>query len=174
MNLLKSPAQLITGFNEKVAFVASLLIYGIIAVVVIEVGGRYIFNSPTNWSYDMQWMLCGALMVLGGAYGLKEEVHVKADVFYDMFPPRVQAIVRIICYLVFFFPFAIPFAYVSYDLMVNAWVLGETSPYTSWNPSTGPIKTVMFLGALMLLLQGLLDFIGYFKKLKDGGDSVES
>jgi TRAP-type mannitol/chloroaromatic compound transport system permease small subunit len=58
--------------------------------------------------------------------------------------------------------------------MVNAWVLGETSPYTSWNPSTGPIKTVMFLGALMLLLQGLLDFIGYFKKLKDGGDSVES
>jgi len=56
--------------------------------------------------------------------------------------------------------------------MANAWILKETSPYTSWNPLTGPIKTVMFVSAVMLLLQGIIDFIGYFKMLKDGGEDI--
>lgn len=169
---LKNPLQLLTRINEIIASVSSLLIYGVIAVVVIEVGGRYIFNQPTNWSYDLQWMFYGALVFLGGAYGIKADLHVKADVFYEMFKPRTKAIIRILCYLAFFFPFAVAFVYASYGLMINAWVLGETSPYTSWNPITGPIKTVLFVSAVMLLLQGLVDFIGYFKMLKDGGERI--
>lgn len=169
---LKNPLKLITSFNKTVAFWASLLIYGVILVVIIEVTGRYFFNAPTNWSYDLQWMFYGALVFLGGAYGIKADVHVKADVVYDMLKPRVKAIIRILCYLAFFFPFAIAFALTTYDLMLNAWILGETSPYTSWNPSTGPIKTILFISAVMLLLQGLVDFIGYFKMLKDGGERI--
>lgn len=169
---LKNPLQLITLVNEKIASVSSLLIYGVIAVVVIEVGGRYIFNHPTNWSYDLQWMFYGAMVFLGGAYGIKADVHVKADVFYDMFKPRTKAVIRILCYLLLFFPFAIAFVNASYGLMANAWILKETSPYTSWNPLTGPIKTVMFVSAVMLLLQGIIDFIGYFKMLKNGGEDI--
>ncbi|HOQ10589.1 MAG TPA: hypothetical protein PLG09_10745, partial [Syntrophomonadaceae bacterium] len=77
-----------------------------------------------------------------------------------------------LCYLLLFFPFAIAFVNASYGLMANAWILKETSPYTSWNPLTGPIKTVMFVSAVMLLLQGIIDFIGYFKMLKDGGEDI--
>ncbi|HZJ84621.1 MAG TPA: TRAP transporter small permease subunit [Syntrophomonadaceae bacterium] len=168
--LFNKPFSLITDVNEKIAFLASLLIYGVIAVVVIEVGGRYFFNHPTNWSYDLAWMFYGAIAFLGGAYGITADVHVKADVVYDLLKPRTQAIIRIACYLAFFFPFALALVYSTYGLMSHAWILGETSPYTSWNPITGPIKTVLFVGSVMLLLQGLIDFVSYFKMLKDGGD----
>ena len=65
---------------------------------------RYAFNAPTIWSYDISYMLYGILFMIGGAYALLEESHIRIEVFYTSFSKRGKAITDAIGYLLFFFP----------------------------------------------------------------------
>lgn len=170
MTLLKKIGSAITKINEKVALVTSFLIYPLIVVIVTEVVARYFLNRPTIFSYDLSWMIFAALVFLGGGYGLQHDVHVSADVIYNMFSPRGKAIIDLFCYPLFFFSSMLGLLYSSYSLMMKAWQFNERSPYTSWNPPTGPIKTVLFISILLLLLQGFVVFFGRMKNLVRRGE----
>lgn len=169
MKMIKFIQNIISGINEKVGtYIACWLILPLIAVVVYEVASRYFFGKPTGWAYDMIWMLYAALIFLGGAYTLLHEGHVKVDIISGYFPARVRGLVNSICYLVLFFPMAYVLMKSSFDLMYKAWVFSERSPYALWKPLTGPIKTILFIGLLLLLLQGIVDFIDQLKVLAKG------
>lgn len=170
MALLKKIGDCITKINEKIAFLASFLVYPLMVVVVIEVVARYFLNRPTTFSYDLTWMLYAALVFLGGGHCLQHEVHVRADIIYDMFGKKGKAIINMFCYPFFFFSSMIGLTISTYYLMMKAWQFKEKSPYTSWNPPTGPIKTVLFISILVLLLQGMVIFSGHLKDLFKRGE----
>ncbi len=113
------------------------------------------------------------LSFLGGGYALQHEIHVRADVFLGMLKKRGQAILNIIGYVLFFFPSMIGLLVSTWDLVVKAFMYNETSPYTSWNPSVAPIKTVLFVSMILLTLQGIVKFASYIKQLKEGNDPEE-
>jgi len=170
LNTLKRMGSLITLVNGKIAFAASFLIYPLMTVVVIEVLFRYVFNKPTTWAYDLTWMLYAALVFLGGAYGLSDKVHVSADIFYNMLKRRGKAIVNLFCYPGFFFSSMIGLSVSTFFMMIKAIKFNESSPYTSWNPPTWPIKTVLFVSMVILLLQGIVVFSGHISNLRKGGE----
>jgi len=171
VKLLKKIGDVVTAVNDKIAKLASILIFPLVLVVVAEVFFRYILNHPTIYTYDLSWMLYAAFVFLGGGYALHEEVHVKADIIYNMLKERGKAFINLFCYPVFFFTSMAGLLYSSYELMVKAWIHGETSPYTSWNPPVGPIKTVLFISILVLTLQGVVEFVKAMKHLRKGGNS---
>lgn len=168
MKIFEKIGDGITALNEKVAAIASFLIFPLIIVETIEVFFRYVLNSPTIYTYDLSWMFYAALVFLGGGYALEHEVHVRADVFFNMLSERGKAILSIICYIIFFFTSMIGIIWSTWDLMIKAFVYNETSPYTSWNPSVAPIKTVLFISMVLLALQGIVKFCEYVKVLKKG------
>jgi TRAP-type mannitol/chloroaromatic compound transport system permease small subunit len=168
LNFLKAIGNFITRVNYWIARVASFLIYPIILVICFEVFCRYVLNSPTIYTYDLTWMSYGALIFLGGAYALAYDVHVKADILYNMMNKWGKMIINLVCYPAFFFTSLYAFLGSSYVLMRNAWAYHEISRYTSWGPPTGPVKTVLFVSFVMLAIQGVVKFIqligGTFKK----------
>jgi len=166
---MKKILNLINFVNEKiVTHFACWLVFPLIFVVVYEVCARYLFNNPTNWAFDLSWMFCGAFVFLGGGYTLLHKGHVKVDLFYDRFPKCVRALINIICYLVLFIPAYSIMSISNYKSAMKAWKLSQKSPYTSWEPLLGPIKTVLFIGILLFLLQGLVDFINNLEAIKKG------
>ena len=166
---MKKVLDLINLINEKiVTHFACWLIFPLIFVTVYEVCARYLFNNPTNWAFDLSWMFCGTFVFLGGGYTLLHKGHVKVDLFYDRFPKRVQALINIVCYLVLFFPAYLVMSMGCYKSAVQAWKLNQRSPYTSWEPSIGPIKTILFIGILLFLVQGVADFINNLEVIKKG------
>ena len=171
MNFLKLIAKIITKFNEIVAKAASYLIFPIIAVVCIEVFIRYVLKHPSPYSQDLIWMCYGTLIFLGGAYALAEDVHVKADIFYNMMKRPLQLLVNVVCYPLFFFTAMAAFLYSTRKLMMNAWIYAEISRVTSWGPPTAPVKTILFISFVMLTLQGIVKFIQMFKKQSEGGEA---
>ncbi len=170
MSIMVKIGNSITKMNKKIASFASMLIYPLILVVVIEVVFRYAFNKPTTFSYDLTWMLYAALVFLGGAFCLHDEIHVRADIFYNMLKRRGKAIINMFCYPFFFFSSILGLSISTFDLMVKAWIHNEKSPYTSWNPPVWPIKAILFISMAILLLQGIVKFSAYVKDLKRGGD----
>ncbi len=69
-----------------------------------EVAARYLWNQPSAWAFDMQMMYYGILFMMAGAYTLAKNGHVRGDILYGFLPPRVQAALDLILYIVFFFP----------------------------------------------------------------------
>src|SRR5882724_4389457 len=70
---------------------AAWLIILLMSVVCVEVFKRYIMNMPTSWIFDLDNMLYGSLFMLGGAYTLAQNAHVRGDFLYSSMRPRTQA-----------------------------------------------------------------------------------
>src|SRR5258705_4552585 len=56
-----------------------------------EVFSRYALDNPHAWAFDVMIMFYGTLFMMAGAYTLAKNGHVRGDVLYGFFPPRLQA-----------------------------------------------------------------------------------
>ena len=89
--------------------IVSVLIIPMVLSLVYEVVARYIFDAPTEWAYDMTFMLYGTFFMVGSAYTLYKKGHIRTDSYYANWSTRTQGWVDTICYLLFFFPPLIAF-----------------------------------------------------------------
>lgn len=121
--------------------------------VLWEVLARYLFNSPTTWSNEVnQYLLC-ALVILGGGYTLKKRAHTRVDILYLHMSKAKQHIVEILSGLLVVM-FCCPIIYFGTIIAFDAFVEGETSVSAAQLP-LWPSQAVVPLGALLLALQAL-------------------
>ena len=90
--------QTIDNMNEWVGRVASFGYVAILLIQVMEVILRYVFNSPTIWAWDVNAQLFMGVSILGGAYVLLHDAHVRVDVLYGRVSERKKAIFDSISY----------------------------------------------------------------------------
>lgn len=124
-----------------------------------EVIARYAFNAPTIWAYDLSYMLYGAHFMLGAGYTLLKGGHIRTDIFYQNWSPRTQGRVDALLYLLFFFPGLIFFFWMGAQEGVHSMLIGERSDASPWRPVVYPLKLVIPVTALLLLIQGVSEFI---------------
>ncbi len=133
-----------------------------------EVVARYVFNAPTQWAYDMTFMLYGTFFMLGAAFTLQRKGHVRTDMYYDRWPPRRQAIIDIGCYLLFFLPVVWVFTYTGWGYFWKSFVTNETFVSSAWQPIAWPFKMAMPLTGLLLAIQGISEVFKCVHTLKHG------
>jgi TRAP-type mannitol/chloroaromatic compound transport system permease small subunit len=133
-----------------------------------EVFVRYVLNDPTSWAFDFSYIMYGALFFMAGAYTLSRGGHVRADMFYRLWPPRVQAGVELALYVLFFFPGII-------SLMYSGWIYGSESMKIFEKSINSPvgipvwqIKMLIPVGGALIFLQGLAEVLRCVLCLKEG------
>ncbi|MBE9513762.1 MAG: TRAP transporter small permease subunit [Chloroflexi bacterium] len=132
---------------------------GMIFFGVLEVTQRYVFNHPTMWGYELIIMLGAAMYPLTWACIHRRHGHVRVDVFYSRMSIRGKAIVDVVCGVLFFFPVILFLVYTSGVWMWHAWEIGEKSVETYWYPPIAPLRTAVFVGVVLFLVQGVAQFI---------------
>ncbi len=132
---------------------------GMIFFGVLEVTQRYVFNHPTMWGYELIIMLGAAMYPLTWACVHRRHGHVRVDVFYSRMSTRGKAIVDVVCGVLFFFPVIVFLVYTSGVWMWHAWEIGEKSVETYWYPPIAPLRTAVFVGVVLFLVQGVAQFI---------------
>jgi TRAP-type mannitol/chloroaromatic compound transport system permease small subunit len=135
------------------------LIIPMVGALVYEVVARYGFNSPTLWAYDMTYMLYGSHFMLGAAYTLARQGHIRTDFFYRLWSPRWQGTVDAALYAFLFFPAMSFFLWDSSDFAMVSWIRQEVGISSPWSPPIYPFKTVMPVTAVLLILQGISEFV---------------
>jgi TRAP-type mannitol/chloroaromatic compound transport system permease small subunit len=135
------------------------LIVPLVGSLTYEVLARYLFSAPTVWAYDTSYMLYGSHFMLGAGYTLLRGGHIRTDIFYQNWSPRTQGRVDALLYLLLFFPGMIFFFWMSSQEALHAWAIGERSDASPWRPILYPFKMVMPIAALLLLIQGVSEFI---------------
>jgi TRAP-type mannitol/chloroaromatic compound transport system permease small subunit len=126
-------------------------------IVCYDVLARYVINSPTQWGFDLAYILYGCLFMMAGAYTLSRNGHVRADMLYRTLSPRTQASVDIVLYFLFFVPGVAALVYAGVDFTIASWNMREVSSVTSAGTPIYPFKLVIPVAGLLLLLQGFAE-----------------
>lgn len=163
MQKLLRLSRIIDRFNEIVGRLSAGLVLLMILVGVWNVIGRYIGkgigqNLTSNALIEIQWYIFDIVFLLGGAYALKHNEHVRVDLLYSRWTPRQKALVNLIGTLLFLIPFSILIIIFSWSAVANSWAVWEMSPDPGGLPRY-PIKTMILVSCALLIIQGISEAI---------------
>ena len=156
----------------------SWLIVVLTFLISWEVFSRYALDNPHPWAFDVMSMLYGSVFMMAGAYTLSKNGHVRGDVLYGFFPPRLQAGLDLTLYFLFFIPGVVALAWAGYNYAADSWAINEHSNITANGPPVYPFKTIIPLAGVFLLAQGLVEIVRCMVCLQQGawparGEDVE-
>ena len=118
---------------------------------------------------ELQWYLFSLIFLLGAAYGLNHDVHVRVDVLYERSSKKARALIDLIGTLVFLIPFSLVMLYVSWPAVSNSFSIREMSPDPGGLPRW-PIKIVILVSFVLLMIQGLSQIVKQIDILGGGDD----
>ncbi|HEY5632517.1 MAG TPA: TRAP transporter small permease subunit [Burkholderiaceae bacterium] len=133
-----------------------------------EVFVRYVLRNPTSWAFDMSYILYGALFLMSGAYALSRNAHVRGDVFFRLWPPRVQAAVELVLYFIFFFPGVTALVIAGYGYALDSYGYTEVSVNSPVGVPIWQLKALIPFAGALLWLQGVAQVIRCALCLRDG------
>ncbi|GGI18948.1 TRAP transporter small permease subunit [Oxalicibacterium faecigallinarum] len=146
----------------------SWLIFALTLLISWEVFSRYVLNKPNPWSFDLMIMMYGAAFMMAGAYTLAKNGHVRGDVLYGFFPPRLQAGLDLALYFLFFIPGIVALIWAGYDYAAESFAIREHSTLTANGPPLYPFKMVIPVAGVLLIMQGVVEIIRCIICLRNG------
>ena len=162
-------SKLSTGIdriNQLLGKAAGIMILLSCIVSAVNALLRYGLDISNNWPLELQWYLFSAAVMLGAAYTLKRNEHVRVDLIYSQLSERGRIWIDLFGLVLFLMPACILFAWLSWTtLFYPSWLVSEHS-MNSGGLARYPIKFVVPLGFFMLSLQGLSEIIKRIGALK--------
>lgn len=166
MSFLMQFSQAIDKMNGFFGKIANVLI--LLACIVSATNAllRYGFDLSDNWPLELQWYLFGGAVMLGAAYTLRENGHVRVDLLYSSVSDRGRLYIDIFGLTFFLLPACILFAWLSWTtLFLPSWQIMEQSSNSGGLPRY-PIKFIVPFGFFLLTLQGISELIKRFAMLR--------
>jgi TRAP-type mannitol/chloroaromatic compound transport system permease small subunit len=129
---------------------------------------RYIFSVGWIWIQESVTWMHAAVFMLGAAWALRTGDHVRVDIFYRRFTPRVQAAVDLVGSLLLLLPFCGYIAYEAAPYVAQSFAVRESSREASGLAAVWLLKGVILLAALQLALQGFSEAVRAARRWSGG------
>jgi TRAP-type mannitol/chloroaromatic compound transport system permease small subunit len=152
-----SPSNRLDRCSAAIGKATSWLTLFMVIVTCIVVVMRYVFDAGFIWLQESIIWMHAVVFMLGAAYTLQQEEHVRVDVFYRVMSDRRRAWVNLLGVLVFLWPLCLFLGIASMDFIAASFSLREASresgglPY----PLLPLLKTALLIMPVTLALQGL-------------------
>lgn len=152
---IRAFVRVVDAFNLRVGRFAMYLIFAMLAVLLYSSMSKTFF-TPSIWTLESAQFLMVAYFLLGGAYSMQLDAHVRMDLAYSAWSPRTRAVVDAITVLMLIF-YLVMLLVGGISSTEYAIEYKETS-YSAWSPYMAPIKIVMCFGIALMLLQAIATF----------------
>lgn len=159
----------IDTLNKTVGRLIAWLILAMVLLSVFTAIARK-FGFGSNGFLESQWYLFSAVFLLGAAYALQEDKHVRVDVLSKRWSVKTRAIIDIVGHVCFLLPLAIGLAWLGWHDFMQVWTSNETSA-DAGGLARWPVKLLIPVGFGLLVLQ-LLSEIGKRIHLLSTGEST--
>lgn len=170
MSSLLALSRAIDLMNEWIARAVAWLV---LAAVLISAGNavsRKMFSVSSNAWLELQWYLFGAVFMLGAAWTMKRNEHVRVDVVSSRLHKRTRDRIELFGLLVFFAPFVILHIWHSLPFFLSSWQQQEVST-NAGGLIIWPAKLLILIGFILLGIQGISELIKRIAVLR--GDLAE-
>ena len=148
-------ATAIDAVNEYCGRAISWLTLAMVLVQFTVVVLRYVFSINSIAVQESIMYMHALVFMLGAAYTLKREGHVRVDIFYSKMGPRRRAWVDLLGTLVFLIPMFVFILWTSWGYVMSSWSILEGSPETDGLPLVFALKTVILIMPVLMLAQGV-------------------
>ena len=168
----------IDRLNEKVGRAIYWLTLAMVLIGSFNAIVRYLdrytgLSLSSNTHIELQWYLFSLVFLLGAAYTLKHNAHVRVDVYYGRLSARGKAWINLLGTVLFLIPFCVLMLWAAWPAVRESWSLLEVSPDPGGLPRY-PIKTVILVSFFLLLLQAISQIVKNAAILAEpGGGTVE-
>ena len=159
MGLLRRAADAVDRMNDAIGtaiawlslFMVLFGAYNAVARWATRIVG---FNLSSNAFNELQWYAFSTIFLLGAAWGLRHDVHVRVDVVYSRLSARARAWIDLLGSLLFLLPFCVMMLWVSWPPVMRSFLIREVSPDPGGLPRW-PIKALLLVSFALLFVQGL-------------------
>ena len=142
-------------------FQISIFVIILVLLVGYDVSMRYLFNSGSIAIQELEWHLFSIILLLGSAYTLKHDEHVRLDIFYSskLINDKVRIWFDVLGTLLILLPFCLLIIVSAWPFVTQAYIHNEISPDPGGLPARWLIKAVIPLGFFFLLIQGIAEVL---------------
>lgn len=160
-NKIKCLLTAIDTFTEHSGRWLSWLVLILVLLVGYDVTMRYLFNSGTIALQELEWHIFAAIFLLGAAYTLKHDDHVRLDLIYQsrFLSDKHRAIINLMGGLLLLIPFCVLVIYSALPFVQNAFDFSEGSSDPGGLPMRWIIKSAIPIGFSFLLIQGIAEVL---------------
>ena len=150
-------ADYLDAISVAVGRATAWLTLAMVLVTFVIVVMRYVLGAGLIWLQESLTWMHAFVFMMGAAYTLQQDDHVRVDIFYRNMSPRYRAWVNLLGVLIFVIPMCGFFVYASWDYVAAAWSIREVSrnagglPY----PFIPALKSVLIVMPVAVALQGL-------------------
>ena len=135
------------------AFIVAILVL----LVVYDATVRYLFSGGSIALQELEWHLFDVIILFGIAYTLRENAHVRVDIFYTSYSEKTKALLNIVSSLFFILPFSILIIYIGLDFVAMSFTQNEASSNPGGLEYRFLVKSLLPLSFMFLSLQALSD-----------------
>jgi TRAP-type mannitol/chloroaromatic compound transport system permease small subunit len=165
---LISIAEHIDRLNGAIGRAVSWLTLWVVVVQFALVLLRYVFDAGSIWLNESILYAHATAFLLAVAWTLREDGHVRVDIFYADASPRTKAIIELAGAILLLLPFAMAVIWLAWPYVGRSWAILERSHETSGLPAVFLLKSLIPLFALLLALQGVAQGIRAAHALRSG------
>lgn len=151
--------------SAAVGVIAAWLIVPLIVALCWEVFSRYVLNAPTIWAYEIGYLLTGSGWLLGMAYALSRDAHIRVDVLTTRMSDRAKALVDVVLYALIVLPFVTWLSFGLQGRVAQAIKSGERSGQSAWNPPLWPFRAIMLAAFTLLAIQIVVQLLRGMRRL---------
>jgi len=135
------------------AFIVAVLVL----LVVYDATVRYLFSGGSIALQELEWHLFDVIILFGIAYTLRENAHVRVDIFYTSYSEKTKALLNIISSLFFILPFSLLLIYIGLEFVAMSFTQNEASSNPGGLEYRFLVKSLLPLSFMFLSLQALSD-----------------
>ncbi len=157
--------KIFDNINRYAAYTASGILILLVALVVYDATMRYLFQSGSVALQELEWHFFDVVILLGIAYTLQRDLHVRVDIFYEHFSLKTKALVNLISIILFVMPFSVLILYIGYDFVMLSFTQMEASSDPGGLPYRFIVKALMPLSFMLLLFQSLSQIVTHVREL---------
>jgi TRAP-type mannitol/chloroaromatic compound transport system permease small subunit len=158
MTALMRVSRTIDWINEKIGKNMAWLILLAVLISAVNAIIRKVFNQSSNAWLEAQWLLFGAVFLLCAPWTLMSNEHIRIDIVNSKLSQSAKRTIEFIGHGLFLIPMSLVMIYTSWPFFYQSFKLNEQSSNAGGLPQW-PAKFLILLGFVILLLQGISEFI---------------
>ncbi len=165
-----APQNLLDRISDVTGRITAWLTLAMVLLTTIIVVMRYAFDAGQIWMQESVTWMHAAVFMVGAAYTLLHEEHVRVDIFYRNMGARRRAFVDFLGVLLFLLPLCGFLAWMALDFALVSWSIKESSrepgglPY----PMIPLLKSIVVVMPALVALQGVSMLLRSFRTLRSG------
>ncbi len=148
---------------KYLGYFTALIVAVLVLLVVYDATMRYAFSTGSIALQELEWHLFDVIILFGIAYTLRENSHVRVDIFYNSFSEKRKALVDMISLVFFILPFSFLVIYIGVDFVLMSFVQNEASSNPGGLGSRYLVKALLPLSFLFLSLVAVKEAIQNYK-----------